>query len=74
MAVAAVLHYFFLVAFATMLVNNANLCWKAFSFVRGKRGDSTQDILINLLLAWGKYLQRFTMEIQYQIHSGDSPW
>ena len=53
-AIAAILQYLFLVAFALMMSLSVALYWKVSSLARGMRSDKTSDTAISILIAWGE--------------------
>ena len=52
-AIAAILQYLFLVAFALMTVSSVTLYWKISSFTRGMQTDKMRNTVISMLVAWG---------------------
>ena len=55
-AIAAILQYLLLVAFALMTVLSVTLYWKVSSFTRGMQTDKTRNIVVSLIVAWGMIL------------------
>ena len=53
-AIAAILQYLFLVAFALMTVLSVTLYWKVSSFTRGMQTDKIRNTVISMVLAWGR--------------------
>ena len=55
-AIAAVLQYLFLVAFALIMSLSIALYWKVSSLARGMRSDSISDVAYGLLVSWGEVI------------------